>query len=252
MNTFDFTRIYKWIHLNTFANGKFSTKSAYNLARSGEKKDGGECSDSSIMKRFWQKLWRAKVPNKVRVFGWKACQNILPTKMNLFHRQVTDDPICEECVLEPETVLHVLCQCLKAKEVWTHCRLLHRIEGKGDFTDVLCSNGMNQDQDSNLMHMILMIAWSLWRNRNERRYGGKNLAAAAIYGIAMTMLQEYYSAQEIVSQTRDVSPCWNKWTPLPHGWYKVNTDGAVFFKTKMGWYWSDSKGWARKGGRSYE
>ena len=107
------------------ANGKFSVKSAYNLARSGEKKDGGECSDSSIMKHFWQKLWRAKVPNKVRVLGWKACQNILPTKMNLFHRQVTDDLICEECGLEPETVLHVLCQCQKAKEVWTHCRLLH-------------------------------------------------------------------------------------------------------------------------------
>ena len=99
MNTFDFTRIYKWIHLNTFANGKFSMKSAYNLARCGEKKDGGECSDSSIMKRFWQKLWRAKVPNKVRVFGWKACQNILPTKMNLFHRQVTDDPSVKSVAL---------------------------------------------------------------------------------------------------------------------------------------------------------
>ncbi|KAK4589279.1 hypothetical protein RGQ29_020042 [Quercus rubra] len=189
------------------ANGKFSVKSAYNLAR----------SDSSIMKCFWQKLWRAKVPNMVRGLGWKACQNILPTKMNLFHRQVTDDPIYEECGLEPETVLHVLCQCQK---------------GKGDFTDVLCSNGMNQDQHSNLMHMILMIAWSLWRNRNERRFGGKNLVAAAIYGTAMTMLQEYYSAQEIVSQTRDVSPCRNKWTPPPHGWYKVNADGAVFSKQK--------------------
>ena len=97
---------------------------------------------------------------------------------------------------------------------------------------MLCSNGMNQDQHSNLMHVILMIAWSLWRNRNERRFGGKNLAAAAIYGIAMTMLQEYYSAQEIVSQTRDVSPCWNIWTPPPHGWYKVNADGVVFSKQK--------------------
>ncbi|KAK7861213.1 hypothetical protein CFP56_024376 [Quercus suber] len=48
----------------------------------------------------------------------------------------------------------------------------------------------NRDQDSNLMHMILMIAWSIWRNRNERRYGGKNLAAAvAIYGTAMTINQ---------------------------------------------------------------
>ena len=66
---------------------------------------------------------------------------------------------------------------------------------------MLCFNGMNQDQDSNLMHMILMIVWSIWQNRNERRYGGKNLIAAAIYGTAMTMLQEYYAAQENVSQT---------------------------------------------------
>ena len=126
----------------------------------------------------------------------------------------------------------MLCQCKKAKEVWTHCCLLHRIEGKGDFTDVLCSKGLNQDQDSNLMHMILMIVWSLWQNRNERRYGGKNLTVAAIYGTAMTMLQEYYAAQENVSQTWDVSPCQNKWTPPPHGWYKVKTDGAVFSKQK--------------------
>uniref|UniRef100_A0A7N2LL65 RNase H type-1 domain-containing protein n=1 Tax=Quercus lobata TaxID=97700 RepID=A0A7N2LL65_QUELO len=67
---------------------------------------------------------------------------------------------------------------------------------------------------------------------NEKRYGGKNLAAAAIYRTTMTMLQEYYLAQENVSQTRDVSPCQNKWTPPPHGWYKVNTDGAMFSKQK--------------------
>ncbi|XP_023903920.1 uncharacterized protein LOC112015722 [Quercus suber] len=141
------------------ANRKFSVKSAYNLARSGEK-DREESLDSSLMKHFWQKLWRAKVPNKVRVFGWKACQNILPTKMNLFHRQVTDDPICDECGLEPETVLYVLCQCLEARE----------------------------DQDSNLMDMILMIAWSIWRNRNGGRQGGKTLSAAAIYGTAITLM----------------------------------------------------------------
>ena len=143
-----------------------------------------------------------------------------------------DDPICEECGLEPETVLHVLCHCKKAKEVWNHCRLLHRIEGNGDFTDVLYSNGLKQDQDSHLVHLILMIAWGLWRNRNERRFGGKNLTAAAIYGTAMSVLQEYYSAQEIGSKTRDASPCRNKWTPPPHGWYKVNADGAVFSKQK--------------------
>ncbi|XP_075645698.1 uncharacterized protein LOC142616805 [Castanea sativa] len=181
------------------ANGKFSVKSAYNLARSGEKKDREKSSDSSIMKHFWQ---------------------------------VIEDPICDACGLEPKTVLHVLCQCPKAKEVWTHCRLLHLFEGKGDFTDILCFNGMSQDQDSNLLHMILMIAWGIWRNRNEMRHGGKILAATAIYGTAIAMLQEYYAGQENLSQTVDVSPCQEKWTPPPHGRYKVNTGGAVFSKQK--------------------
>ena len=77
-----------------------------------------------------------------------------------------------------------------------------------------------------------MIAWGLWRNRNDRRFGGKNLTAAAIYVKAMSMLREYYSAQESESKSRVVSPCRNTWTPPPHGWYKVNADGAVFSKQK--------------------
>ena len=121
----------------TAANGKFSVKSVYHLARNGKGKDKGENSDLSPMKCFWQKLWRARILAKIRALGWKACQNILPTKKNLFHRKVLEDPICDECGLEPETVLHVLCQCLKAKEVWNHCHMLSQIEGKGDFTDIL-------------------------------------------------------------------------------------------------------------------
>ena len=69
----------------------------------------GESSDLSSMKQFWQRLWKAKIPNKIKAFSWRAYQNILPTKMNLFHRQVIEDPTCYECGLGPETVLHVLC-----------------------------------------------------------------------------------------------------------------------------------------------
>ena len=42
-------------------------------------------------------IWVAKIPNKVKIFGWKACQNILHTKMNLFFRKITDDLVFEEC-----------------------------------------------------------------------------------------------------------------------------------------------------------
>jgi len=61
------------------ANGKFSVKSAYHSARKGSR-NGGESSDPSRMRRFWRTIWKAQVPNKVKNFGWKACQNIIPTK----------------------------------------------------------------------------------------------------------------------------------------------------------------------------
>ena len=51
------------------ANGKFSVNSAYYLARNGKGKDKGENSDPSLMKCFWQKLWRARIPAKIRAFG---------------------------------------------------------------------------------------------------------------------------------------------------------------------------------------
>ena len=89
-------------------NRKFSIKSAYHLAREGVGKNGGESSDTSVMQWFWRKIWKAEVPNKVKCFRWRSCQNIAPSKLNLFHRKVVDDPSSEACGLGPESILHVL------------------------------------------------------------------------------------------------------------------------------------------------
>ena len=48
------------------ANGKFSVKSAYHLARKGNK-NGGESSNPSEMRRFWKTIWKARVPNRSKI-----------------------------------------------------------------------------------------------------------------------------------------------------------------------------------------
>jgi len=188
------------------ANRKFSVKSAYHLARSRDRNGGGESSDPSGMHRFWQRLWKERIPSKVRNFGWRACQNILPTKMNLFHRKVIDNPTCEECGLSLETILHALCHCTKAKAVWSYCNLSNMVEDQGDFMDILWQCVLNQGTASILMDMILMIAWSIWRNRNEVRHGGKKMSAAEIYGVAAKLLHEYTLAQEMPQQLQNTQP----------------------------------------------
>ena len=50
------------------------------------------------------------------------------------------------------------------------------------------------------MDMIVMIAWGIWKNRNEVRHGGKKLAAAEIYGTASRLREEYMATQEVSNQ----------------------------------------------------
>lgn len=132
-------------------------------------------------------------------------------------------------VIYAQKPLHVLCQCPKAIEVWSKCNLLQVVECQGDFMDTVWQCERTQSNDSNLLEMILMIAWGIWKNRNEVRHGGRRLIAVEIAHQARRLLEEFSAAQ---LHHQDTPPSTVGWILPPSGWYKVNTNGAVFTKYK--------------------
>ena len=70
-----------WMH---HKKGFFTVKSAYKVAR--EVLHGGNLAESSrgcVGKEVWAALWKLRIPDKIKVFGWRAWNDILPTKQNL-------------------------------------------------------------------------------------------------------------------------------------------------------------------------
>jgi len=67
-----------WLHTK---NGEYTVRSGYHIAQLILKqgKDLGESSKVEGGSHVWAKFWKMKVPNKIRVFAWRTCQNILPT-----------------------------------------------------------------------------------------------------------------------------------------------------------------------------
>ena len=69
-------------------NGRFTIKSAHKVAqkvlkeeeRRGE--EGGN-SDNTGMRGIWRIVWRLSCPNKIKHLLWRACKNIIPTKLRL-------------------------------------------------------------------------------------------------------------------------------------------------------------------------
>ena len=75
------------------------------------------------MKSLWKQIWGLNCPNKVRMFMWKACSNILPTKHKLRARGNGKDDMCDlgrGC----ESSGHILWGCKVAREVWSNTRLM--------------------------------------------------------------------------------------------------------------------------------
>ena len=107
------------------SNGKFSVHSAYTVAtRLSSDSNNGTSSDMGLSRQFWKRLWALPLPHKTRHVAWRACRNILPTKVNLLKRKVVQDNLCDGCRLEVETTGHTFISCLRACEVWACSKIV--------------------------------------------------------------------------------------------------------------------------------
>ena len=93
--------------------GNYIVKSGYYVAKQlrMEESNLGETSMQRTNGALWSRIWQANVPNKVKIFSWRACLNILPTQGNLARRRVVEEARCCVCQNEVESVLHVLWGC---------------------------------------------------------------------------------------------------------------------------------------------
>lgn len=75
-------------------------------------------SSSLNSKTIRSSIWKLVIPPKVRLFVWKLCQGILPTRSNLRRRIIQIEGGCLWCAREKETSTHLLFKCISARDVW--------------------------------------------------------------------------------------------------------------------------------------
>ncbi|KAK2427031.1 SKP1 protein 1B [Trifolium repens] len=116
------------------AAGAFTVKSTYTdlLYRSGPSQ-----LESSLAQAF-NKLWKANVPSKVGIFGWRLLNDKLPTREALFRKGIITNSLetcCVFCQNVQEDIHHIFFTCSIAATVWDRIfrwmgTLKHMIEDK--------------------------------------------------------------------------------------------------------------------------
>ncbi|XP_041011418.1 uncharacterized protein LOC121255205 [Juglans microcarpa x Juglans regia] len=112
--------------------GKFSVKTCYHFIVDKMRSNHAESSNMQGPQSLWKALWKMAMPNKIKIFDWRACKDGLPTKENLMKKQVVTEGHCDFC---------------------SHPR-----------------EDLNHRKDQDMLALFFSLAWGLWYKRNKMAY----------------------------------------------------------------------------------
>lgn len=139
--------------------GRYLTKSMYRFF-----------SFRGVLDKTLTRLWKSKLPMKLKIFLWMAFHERLQTGVALKQKKWKENVNCSLCNC-PETANHILFQCVMARFVWVSFKEVLGWErvpgGLSDFFNHWAPWG-NADQHLKLF-IFAIVAWALWVTRNKIR-----------------------------------------------------------------------------------
>jgi len=115
----------------------------------------------------------------------------LPTRANLFKRRVVEDPLCQCCKQEEETIIHVLWTCPVAVDVWgSGPKIFQKSYAWGNsFLQMMtCIFARFKTEE---MELIEVLARRIWLRRNTFVFYGIFTPLDKVVALALEAHQEY-------------------------------------------------------------
>ncbi|XP_024160347.1 uncharacterized protein LOC112167549 [Rosa chinensis] len=202
--------------------GSFTIKSTYWIARQqvlGHVLTSTSHGDPYL--ELWKRLWKAKVPGKVQICVWRACNDILPTREQLLKKGYEGAVSCLLCNYRIESSAHLFCKCPTAQTILSGTPFsLHNSLPHPNFKEWMLEQSLSLKTD--LFEKLLMIVWGLWKNRNLKLWEDKVQTSVDIMLGCFTWFIEFKRARDNPNgRVQKVVQRW-KLESIP----KLNVDGA--------------------------
>jgi hypothetical protein len=141
---------FRW---NLHENGKFLVASMYNALI---------LTHVPIDKVSNDKLWKLKLPLRIKVFGWYLCKEVVLTKDNLAKRNWHGSKRCVFCHHD-ETIKHLFFQCCFARTIWSAIQVASTLFPPRSITNIFGNwlNGINKRFKKHIRVGAITFIWSL-------------------------------------------------------------------------------------------
>jgi hypothetical protein len=168
---------FRW---NLHKNGKFSVAFMYNALI---------LPDVPIDKISNDKLWKLKIPLRIKVLGWYLRKVVILTKDNLAKQNWHGSKKCVFCH-QDETIKHFVFHCRFAGSIWSVIQVDSTLFPPCSITNIF-RNWLNRIDNRFKKHIrvgVIAFIWSLWLCRNDKVFDDKNFSILqVIYRVIGTL-----------------------------------------------------------------
>ncbi|KAE8736154.1 hypothetical protein F3Y22_tig00000132pilonHSYRG00024 [Hibiscus syriacus] len=150
---------------NHHGSGFYSAKSGYNwlMLRS---------NPTLVVDGIWNRVARARVLPKIRIFGWRICHDVIPVGAKLVQANI-EDGVCPLCNLDLETIMHAIKDCPKVRSVLVLSGLSQVIvdwSGSSPLSWLVFAHSKLFNEGFDL---FLALLWNIWNRRNDVVHNGE-------------------------------------------------------------------------------
>ncbi|XP_072084658.1 uncharacterized protein [Arachis hypogaea] len=223
--------------------GQYTVRTGYHVAKEEKdsKEEGRICkaSTSQDWREIWEAIWRLPVPQKVRMFLWKAVHRILPVNTNLHQRRITTTLTCSICQEEDETIEHALLLCPWTRAVWFGSNIqivptAYNVRSFGEWImDKIkrIKTELGSEQEKTLCKLGC-VCWCIWKARNQHIFQQTEISSQKVIIQSEYLTAEFHKAtqESSIANSLDTGRGGVRkritWRPPPKNRLKVNTDAA--------------------------
>ncbi|XP_024038343.1 uncharacterized protein LOC112097373 [Citrus clementina] len=207
--------------------GQYSVKSGYQIALN--LKFPAKPTSSATTENQWNAIWLLTLPEKIRIFAWRAAKNLLPSAENLWKRKVLQEPLCQFCNKKLETIFHALVGCKVVQKIWKITRFEDDLKDsvEQDMLSLLIELKLRRSKDD--IELLVTILWMIWNARNNWIFKGVNDIPHVTVSKAEAVLEAFRRTQLPAATHIDIqsSSKLKAWKPPQRGYFKVNVDAAT-------------------------
>jgi len=193
-------------------------------------------------------IWCSDIPPSKSLIAWRIMHDKMPADEKLIERGCCLPSICNLCLNQNETTLHIFFDCPCAVKIWTwFSAVIHINLNFLNVEDIwkLCDRGWSPQWKVVIKATIINILATIWFVRNQARFNNKkihwqsgiNLVSSNVSltgnNIKLTSTSSMIDFQVLKKFDIQIHPPRAPvikevlWSPPLHNWIKGNSDGST-------------------------